>query len=315
MEKEILVDCRKKDLEELARLYGAAGILGESRLGLRCISNPVVYKIKSDKDIQKLPCKQDYLFVEFSDWKVIPAENLIARYANSKTKIIVKTNNLQEMKTLATTLEKGVDGFLVDKENSIKAFCSNFKSRLKLSLVDATVTEVKEIEELGKRICVDGVLTYKPGEGLLAGSNTGFMFLVDGETNKNPYVNTREWRVNAGAASLYVLCKKEGVITPRYLDDLISGDEVVAVDSEGNTRIQKVIRLKKEWRPMTYIQAEYQGREGSACPQTAETVRLVTPEGTKPITKLKKGDKIKAYVSKAIATHFGKPVEEKIIEG
>ena len=321
IKKEIWVDCREKDLEELARLYGATGILGKSRLGLNYIPSPVIHRIESDKGIQKLPHGENYLFVEFSDWQVIPAENMIARYTGSRTRIIVKTNNAEEMRTLATTLEKGVDGFLVDEEESIKYFCSLFESKLKLNLVNATVTEIKRIEE-GKRVCVDGIMTYKPREGLLVGFSTEFMFLADAETTKNPYVNTREWRVNAGAASLYALCKRDGVITPRILDDLVSGNEVVAVDADGNTRIETIGRVKKELRPMTYIQAEYQGKIGATCSQTigatcsqtAETVRLVTPKGTKPVTEIKPGDRLKVYVTQPTATHFGRPVKERIIE-
>lgn len=313
MKKEIWVDCREKDLEEQSRLCGATGILGESRLGLNNIAGTLVYKIKSNSDIEGLPDNINYLFVELFDWQVIPAENLIAKYTGSRTKIIVKTNNIQEMKTLATTLEKGVDGFLVDEEERIKDVCSLYKPSLKLNLVDATVKQLKRLE-LGKRVCADGIMTYKPREGLLIGFLTEFMFLTDGETTENTYVNTREWRVNAGAASLYTLCKRDGVITPRILDDLISGDEIIAVDSDGNTRIETIGRAKKEWRPMTYIQAEYQGKTGSTCSQTAETVRLITPEGTKPITDIKLGDKLKVYVSQPTATHFGRPVKGRIIE-
>lgn len=305
MKKEIWAD---KSLWKLAGVYGK----GKVNVHLRSKTD-TIYKIRSNKDIEKLPPNKKYLFVKLSDWKVIPAENLIAKYPN--TKIIVKTNNIKEMKILATTLQKGIAGFLVDKKTSLKEAYSLYKPNPKLKLVDATVTDVKIVEELGKRICVDGIVSYKQGEGLLAGYKTGFMFLTDGETSKNPYVNTRECRVNAGGALMYVLCKRNGIITPRYLDDLVSGDEVVAVDSNGNTRIQEVGRIKKEWRPMTHIFAKYKGEIGSICSQTAETVRLVTSEGTKPVTEIEIGDKLKAYVGKTIGTHFGGRVEfENIVE-
>lgn len=308
--KEIWVDCRKEDLEKSAGLYGATGIFGKSSPGLQSKID-AVYTITSNKDIEELPSGKEYVFVEFSDWKVIPAENLIARL--SGTKIIVKTNDMDEMMTLTTTLEKGVAGFLVDKEESLIKTCSFYTPTSKLQLVDGTVKEIKRIE-LGKRVCLDGIMTYKPREGLLAGFKTGFMFLADGETTENPYINKRGWRVNAGAASLYTLCKKNGIITPRYLDDLVSGDEVVVVGADGETRIETIGRLKKEFRPMTYIKAEYEGRIGSTCSQTAETVRLVTPDGAKPIEDIKVGDKVKLYVTDPIATHGGRRADERIEE-
>jgi 3-dehydroquinate synthase II len=311
MKKEIWVDCRAKPLEELARAYGATGVLGKNFSGLCSRSEEPVHLIRSEADIERLPRDREYVFVQLSDWKVIPAENLIALLP--KTKIIVKTNNIQEARTLSTTLEKGVYGFLVDEENSLKEICSIYKPNPKLELVDAKVTNVRAID-LGKRVCLDGIMTYGPREGILAGFLSGFMFLTDGETNENPYIPPRAWRVNAGAASLYCMCKREGKITPRYLDDISSGDELLVADSNGDSRIEIVGRVKKEWRPMTFIQAEYNGRKGSMCSQTAETVRLVTAEGTKPITEICVGDRLKAYVTNPMPTHSGRLVEERIVE-
>lgn len=311
MRKEIWVDCKHKGLEEMARLCGATGIIGRSKLGLKTLPEDIpVHIIKSREDIEKLP-KSKYLIVEFTDWSIIPAENLIVKYPD--TKIIVKTNKLDEVRTLATALEKGVHGFLVDNETALKEACSIYDPNLDLDLINATVTGIKRIN-LGKRACVDGIMTYGKREGLLVGASTSFMFLADAETNENPYVNTREWRVNAGAASLYTLCRRGGVITPRVLDDFVSGDDVIAVDAEGNTRVETVLRTKKEWRPMIYFQAEYEGKKGATCSQYAETVRFVTPDGSKPVTKIEKGDKIKVYVTETTATHFGTPAKERIEE-
>jgi 3-dehydroquinate synthase class II len=60
-----------------------------------------------------LPTNKDYLFVELLGWKIILAENLLAKFPN--TKIIVKTNNKEDMKVLSTVLERGVDGFLINE--------------------------------------------------------------------------------------------------------------------------------------------------------------------------------------------------------
>lgn len=317
MSKEIWIH---PELEEIGKLYGAFGVLGKSKLGLKS-SKADVYTIKSNEDIENLPKNIPRIFVEFGDWEIIPAENLIAKYRevgkSKKTKIIVKTDDIDKMRVLGKALETGVDGFLLDSKGGLKDFSESYNPIFNLKLVDAEITEIKQID-LGKRACVDCIMSYNQREGALKGWLNDFMFLADGETTENPYVNTREWRVNLGAAGEYVLTRREGIITPRILDDLVSGDEIVVVNADGIARVETIGRVKKEWRPMTFIKAIYEEngkkKEGKTCSQNAETVRLVTPDGSKDVTELKVGDLLKAYISKPVATHFGRPVDEMIVE-
>jgi len=314
MQKEVWA---VNELEELAFLYGATGIVGKSDRLRTLPENYKEVEIKSQSDIETLAqhkSKIPYVIVSCPDWKAIPAENLISLFQGSGTKILVKTDDYQNSQMLAYALEVGVDGFVVSNPSVLKDFCKGYDPSLDLKLVEATVTKIKQYG-LGKRACVDSIMSCSPREGLLVGFLTGAMVLTDGETEENPYVNTREWRVNAGAASLYTLTRTEdGMVSPKVLDDLRTGDEVIVVDANGKTRTSVIGRVKKEWRPMTYIQAKYKGMTIATASQTAETVRLVTPDGSKSITDIKKDDKLKVYVSEQVATHFGRPANERIVE-
>jgi len=49
--------------------------------------------------------------------------------------------------------------------------------------------------------------------------------------------------------------------------------------------------------------------------QNAETIRLVTPKGSTPVTELKTGDEVMVYMAAKGGRHFGISVpEEKVIE-
>ena len=121
----------------------------------------------------------------------------------------------------------------------------------------------------------------------------------------------RPFRVNAGAVASYVLTSSERT---RYLSELKAGDEVMIVDSEGNTRTTNVCRVKIEWRPMILIEATSQGRKFKSILQNAETIRLVTTEASKSITEIKPGDKVLMRTEMG-GRHFGTKVdEESVIE-
>jgi len=72
--------------------------------------------------------------------------------------------------------------------------------------------------------------------------------------------------------------------------------------------------VKIEWRPMILIEAEHEGKRIKTIVQNAETIRLVTAEGSKSIAELKKEDEVLAHVVEG-GRHFGTLVkEEKVIE-
>jgi 3-dehydroquinate synthase II len=63
------------------------------------------------------------------------------------------------------------------------------------------------------------------------------------------------------------------------------------------------------------IEAEADGKNLKAILQNAETIRLVTPTGSKPVTELQAGDEVLVHIAAAGGRHFGVSVpEEKVIE-
>jgi 3-dehydroquinate synthase II len=151
-----------------------------------------------------------------------------------------------------------------------------------------------------------------PGEGMLVGCQSAGFFLVEAEVNENPYVQSRPFRVNAGPASHYTLTSIQGT---RYLSELKAGDEVLITSREGNVRITNVGRSKIEFRPLILIEAQTGSTKIKTILQNAETIRLVTPKASKPVTELKPGDEVLVHLAAKGGRHFGISVpEETVIE-
>jgi 3-dehydroquinate synthase II len=148
-------------------------------------------------------------------------------------------------------------------------------------------------------------------EGILVGCQASGLFLMQAEVTENPHVATRPFRVNAGAVSLYALAP--GGKT-RYLSEIAAGDEVLIVDRSGSTRKTCVARNKIERRPMLLIEAEAGGKTIKTIAQDAETIRIMTPSGSKSVSELKRGDEVLALLAESKARHFGMQVEETITE-
>ena len=73
-------------------------------------------------------------------------------------------------------------------------------------------------------------------------------------------------------------------------------------------------RVKIESRPLMLIEARAGGRTLSAILQNAETIKLVGKDGNPiSVAKLKKGDEVLVCLEEG-ARHFGKKIEETIIE-
>ncbi|HEX4922376.1 MAG TPA: 3-dehydroquinate synthase II, partial [Candidatus Bathyarchaeia archaeon] len=149
----------------------------------------------------------------------------------------------------------------------------------------------------------------RPGEGLLTGSSSQGLFLVEGEVFSNPHVNPRPFRVNAGPVSLYVLTPDEKT---RYLSELLTGETILAVDRNGKSRKVDVARVKIERRPMVLLEAIAGSKGLRTILQNAETVRLVTSDGSKPVSELKPGDEVLVRVENG-GRHFGTRVEDEMI--
>lgn len=259
---------------------------------------------------QALELNPDYLLVICDDWKVIPLENMIAQ-TRGRTRLIVTTHSFEESETALKVLELGADGIVLSSRDSAEILRTrNLVSNqtVEVPLSTARIVEVKTIG-IGARVCVDTCEILEPGEGLLTGSSSQGLFLVEGEVHSNPHVNTRPFRVNAGPVSLYILAPDGKT---RYLSELQAGETVLTVDRNGRTRQVDVARVKIERRPMVMIEALAGSKEFRTILQNAETVRLVTREGSKPVSELKTGDEVLVRVENG-GRHFGTRVEEEMI--
>ena len=255
----------------------------------------------------------DYLVVIGTDWKVIPLENLIAGLQKLDVEIIAGVQNAEEAKLALETLEHGSDGVLLDTDNlsEIKkvAAVRDRSGMEKILLVKAKVTKVKPVG-MGDRVCVDTASLMVLGEGMLIGSQSNGLFLVHSESEESPYVAARPFRVNAGAVHAYIRVGEK----TRYLSELASGDEVLILNSEGETRPAVVGRIKIERRPLMLVEAEVEGTRIKTLLQNAETIKLVGADGKPmPVTVLKEGDEVLVYFE-AAARDFGIKIEETIIE-
>jgi 3-dehydroquinate synthase II len=255
----------------------------------------------------------DYIIINCLDWRVIPLENLIAR-TRGKSKLIAEVSNIEDAKLVLETLELGTDGFLLNASDSsefTKAIALVKEQVAKITMVSAKVTNVKQIG-IGARVCVDTCNLMAHGEGMLVGVQAVGFFLVEAEVHENPYVQARPFRVNAGSLSMYTLVSLQKT---RYLSELKAGDEVLTVDRKGEVRPASVGRIKIELRPLILVEAEVEGKKIKTILQNAETIRLVTPKGSTPVTELKAGDEVLAHLATSAGRHFGVAVpDETVIE-
>lgn len=287
----------KKDFIEKARKLG--------KLSFQPVEELI--EIKSVADQERALAKEISL-LKFSDWKVIPLENIVAM---KKGKAIVVVENLEDAKLALTTLEKGADGIAVSgNRDELRRYFELVKAQeRKLELISARVNEVRPLG-LGERVCIDTVSIMSLGEGMLVGNKASFMFLVASESEESEYVASRPFRVNAGSVSAYL---KVGEKT-RYLSELKAGDEVEIVKFDGTVRKSYVGRVKIERRPLILISAEAKGVGGSIILQNAETIKLVTPHGKHlSVAELKEGDEVLVWLGEK-GRHFGVTVEEFVVE-
>lgn len=243
-------------------------------------------------------------------FEIIPVENILAQGKG----LGVEVHTLEEAEVAAGILEVGVDFVVVPAQGA--AELKQIVSRLKLSqgtmdLETATVTAI-ETAGLGHRVCVDTMSMLRTGQGMLVGNSSAFTVLVHAETESNPYVAARPFRVNAGAVHAYAVMPGDKTT---YLEELSSGAQVLIVDGEGTTSLATVGRVKVEVRPMLLITARAKdGTEGKIFLQNAETIRVVRPDGSPvSVVALEPGDDILVRVDEA-GRHFGMRIKEDIRE-
>lgn len=249
-------------------------------------------------------------------WEIIPVENILAQNPGGPgLGLGAEVESLDRALLAAGILERGVDFLVVLPEAAadLKRIVAEVKlSQGLLPLEKATITAVRHAG-LGHRVCVDTLSMLRTGQGMLVGNSSAFTFLVHAETESNPYVAARPFRVNAGAVHAY--CVRPGDKTS-YLEELSAGSEALIVDAQGQTSLATVGRVKVEVRPMLLISARTAaGKEGAVFLQNAETIRLTRPDG-KPVSvvSLKEGDEVLARTD-AAGRHFGMRIVEDIKEG
>ncbi|XPV75466.1 MAG: 3-dehydroquinate synthase II family protein [Desulfovibrio sp.] len=246
-------------------------------------------------------------------WEIIPVENVLAQ----SDACALEVESLDRAIVAAGILEIGAKNIVVLPEatEELKSIVKELKlSEEKVSLQTAVVTEI-ENAGLGHRVCVDTISILKKGQGMLIGNSSAFTFLVHAETESNPYVAARPFRVNAGAVHAYA--KMPGDKTT-YLDELTSGTQVLIVGADGRTSVTTVGRSKVEIRPMLRIKAVVKTEngpiEGQVYLQNAETIRVVRPDGEPvSVVTLKEGDEILIQTDQA-GRHFGMRITEEISE-
>jgi len=304
---------REED-EDLARLgrYDAFLVRGDEVLLDGDLFARIV-EIGSNEDQESayaLKGKVANIIVSASDWKVIPLENLIAGFQGSGTRVMAVASTPEEADLFMETLEVGVDGIVVDTDaTKLGGFVPG---EGKSSSVELTPAKIARIEPLpmGDRVCVDTCSLLQVGEGMLVGSQSSCLFLVASESVESEYVAARPFRVNAGAVHAYIL-------TPggktRYLSEIGSGDQVLAVTPEGASRSVVVGRSKVEKRPLLLLEAEAEGSMYTTIVQNAETIRLSTPSGPVSISDLEVGQEVLVRLEEG-GRHFGQAIQETIKE-
>jgi len=248
------------------------------------------------------------------DWKVIPLENLIADLQGEDVELVAGASSAEEVDVAFETLESGADAALLDTGDvdEVKG-AARVRDEAELESVELSVAEVTKVEPvgMGDRVCIDTTNLMVEGEGMLVGNSSSGMFLVHSESIETPYVDPRPFRVNAGGVHAYV--RLPGGAT-EYLSELESGDRVAVVDGEGRSREAVVGRVKIEKRPMMLVEAEASEGSASLILQNAETIRLVTPEGEPlSVAEMEPGDEVLVRLEQG-GRHFGKQIEESIIE-
>lgn len=249
------------------------------------------------------------VFLE-NGWEIIPVENILAQTEG----LGVEVKNLDQARLAAGILERGVDKIMVLPEGAgdLKKIVAELKlSQGEIPLAPCKITAIEPVG-LGHRVCVDTISVLKTGQGMLVGNSSAFTFLVNAETESNPYVAARPFRINAGAVHAYAAMPGDKTT---YLEEIGSGTEVLIVSHDGKTSLATVGRAKVEVRPMLLITAEINGVEGKVFLQNAETIRMVAPGG-KPVSvvSLKVGDEVLCSTD-AAGRHFGMRISEEIKEG
>jgi len=256
----------------------------------------------------------DYLIAYFEHQTNIPLELLIARLQPTKTKVLKSVNTIEDMKIALGVMEEGSYGVLFNSDctetiQEADQFIVKSDTQ-KLELSEAVVTNIKHVG-MGHRVCIDTTSIMSKTEGMIIGSTSRGGLLISSETHYLPYMNTREFRVNAGAIHSYIWLPDNKTA---YLSDLRSGDSVLCVDTSGITRDVIIGRIKIEVRPLIQIEAKIGDVIVNTIVQDDWHIRLLGDKGAVlNAGVIKQGDCIMSFLSEQ-SRHVGLPINEYICE-
>ena len=287
------------------------------QLQIQVVENPsplaIIESTRDEEQALKLAKNKPELFVKCLNWKIIPLENLIVKTRN-KTQLIAVVNSVKEARVALQAMELGVDGILLETETvneltQVHELLQNLANKNSISIEEATVKKIQPLG-LGARSCIDTCTIMEKNQGMLVGCSSQGLLLIEAEVNENKLVNTRPFRVNAGAVSLYLLGKDNKT---QYLQEIQAGNEIVIVDKKGVMQTAQIARNKIEIRPLVLVEVvSEQGEIAKAILQNAETIRLIGNQASQPVTELKVGDKILAHFEKG-GRHMGLLLKEETI--
>jgi len=275
----------------------------------------VYKKVDDNKDIEEIKTISekgaDFVIIGVDDWKIIPLENIIATLQKTNTEIFAIAKSVQEVETLFTVLELGVDGVIIetDDEEDIQKI-KNIIREIVFAIEPAKILEIKDIGT-GERVCIDTVSMLSEGEGMLIGNKSNFLFLVHNESIGSSFTSPRPFRVNAGAVHCYTVTPDGST---KYLSELESGSQISIVSSKGSSRTVSVGRAKIETRPLRLFKAICKNEIGTIIVQNAETIRFMDKnEGILPVTHVKIGDEVLVFSKASSGRHFGMEVSDEYI--
>ena len=265
----------------------------------------------------------EWILLDLGEWKMIPIENIIAACDGGPTKVAARISSPEQVLGAAFALQIGVDALLVDEKTLQTALIAKSqRGEVTIDVDDETdnkelelsLLEVIEVSEggVGDRVCVDLTSLLEPGEGMIVGSSSKSMILVHGETVESEFVPTRPFRVNAGASNSYIMMADGST---SYLSELKMGDEVLVVNSKGESRTCVTGRVKIEKRPFILFRWKNENdNEAGVLLQQAETVRLISESrGLVSVTELVPGMKLLGWNGGA-GRHVGQTISAEVDE-
>ena len=265
----------------------------------------------------------EWILLDLGEWKMIPIENIIAACDGGPTKVAARISSPEQVLGAAFALQIGVDALLVDEKTLQTALIAKSqRGEVTIDVIDETdkqelelsFLEVIEVSEggVGDRVCVDLTSLLEPEEGMIVGSSSKSMVLVHGETVESEFVPTRPFRVNAGASHSYIMMADGST---SYLSELKMGDEVLVVNSKGDSRSCVVGRVKIEKRPFILFRWKNENdNEAGVLLQQAETVRLISEShGIVSVTELVPGMKLLGWNGEA-GRHVGQTISAEVDE-